>query len=328
MRIASFNVENLTDAPDSKVLLSERLGSLLPQLQRMDADIICLQEVNATKTSAHVRELSVLRNLMNGTSYENFHVAHTHLLNSEYPADKHNLVVLSRWPYANIKQYQNELVVAPLITSTTSKPGQTEPQSLVWDRPLLHVQVALPLEQKFRTNLLHIINLHLKAPLAAPIPGQKIGPFAWRTVSGWAEGYLHAAIKRSGQALEARLLIDRIFDQDAHALILLAGDFNAEEREVPLRLVTGNPEDTGNGQLSSRALVLLEHSVPELQRFTIIHRGRKQMLDHLLVSRSLFGAYRRIEIHNEMLDDELVAFTLINATTESYHAPIVADFDL
>ena len=67
--------------------------------------------------------------------------------------------------------------------------------------------------------------------------------------------------------------------------------------------------------------------MPESQRFSVIHRGRKMMLDHLLVSRRLLGHYRGIEIHNEALGDELVGATMVEATPESYHAPIVASFD-
>ena len=51
------------------------------------------------------------------------------------------------------------------------------------------------------------------------------------------------------------------------------------------------------------------------------------MLDHLLVSRQLLSRYRGIEIHNEALGDELVAYTLIDAAPDSYHAPIVARFE-
>ncbi len=170
--------------------------------------------------------------------------------------------------------------------------------------------------------------MHLRAPLAAFIPGQKTGPFNWKSVTGWAEGYFLAAVKRSGQALEARMLIDRLFDDDPAALIAVAGDFNAEEREVPLRIVAGDTEDTGSGHLAPRALVVLEHSLPEHQRFTVIHRGKRLMLDHLLVSRQLLARYRAIEVHNEALGDELVAYTLIDAAPDSYHAPIVARFEI
>jgi hypothetical protein len=36
------------------------------------------------------------------------------------------------------------------------------------------------------------------------VPGQKAEPFAWKTVSDWAEGFFAAAVKRAGQALELR----------------------------------------------------------------------------------------------------------------------------
>jgi hypothetical protein len=52
------------------------------------------------------------------------------------------------------------------------------------------------------------------------------------------------------------------------------------------------------------------------------------MLDHLLVSRQLLSYYRGIEAHNEALGDELIAYTLIDAAPDSYHAPIVATFDM
>ena len=209
------------------------------------------------------------------------------------------------------------------------------------------------------------MNLHLRAPLAAYIEGQKSQAFVWNSVGGWAEGYFLAAVKRAGQALEARLVIERIFDRDPAALIVVAGDFNAEEREVPLRLLASDVEDTGNGRLAQRTLALIgqcvldhlmvsralmasyraieihnemlgdelvaytliEHTLPNSQRFTVIHRGQRLMLDHLMVSRALMASYRAIEIHNEMLGDELVAYTLVDAAPDSYHAPVVATFE-
>ena len=41
MRIASFNIENLTDRPGADVPLAARLDILRPQLERLDADILC-----------------------------------------------------------------------------------------------------------------------------------------------------------------------------------------------------------------------------------------------------------------------------------------------
>ncbi len=111
-----------------------------------------------------------------------------------------------------------------------------------------------------------------------------------KTFRAGLEGYFLASIKQSGQALEARLATDRVFDADPVALI--------------------------------------EHSLPASRRFTVIHAGRRLMLDHMLVSRPLMAYFRELEVHNEMLGDELVAQTLAHPSPESYHAPIVAEFDI
>ena len=324
MRIASFNVENLTDSPKSDVPLSARIDILRPQLERLSADILCLQEVDATKVpKKRLREHRALRTLLESTPYQHFHLASSLDRKHGYPRKKHNLVTLSRWPIKRSAQYQCDLVRPPAYQCATSDPPEADLEPVTWDRPILHLEVELP-----GGRALHVLNMHLRAPLAARITGQKRGPFVWKSVSGWAEGYFLASIKRSGQALEARMLVDRLFDLDPKALIAVSGDFNSEEREVPLRIVTGHTEDTGNGRLSGRALVLLEHSLPEQRRFTVVHRGQKMMLDHLLVSRQLLSYYRGIEVHNEALGDELIAYTLIDAAPDSYHAPIVATFDM
>jgi exonuclease III len=50
------------------------------------------------------------------------------------------------------------------------------------------------------------------------------------------------------------------------------------------------------------------------------------LFDHILVSRSLLGLYREIEVHNETLGDEALAGRVIEGTPESHHAPLVATF--
>jgi endonuclease/exonuclease/phosphatase family metal-dependent hydrolase len=170
---------------------------------------------------------------------------------------------------------------------------------------------------------LHVVNLHLRAPLAAPVPGQKKDSHTWRSVSGWAEGFFLATVKRAGQALETRLFIERIFDDDPEALVAVCGDFNAEERQTPLRTIRGDPADTGNAALEARALVPLDRTLPASQRFSVVHGGHKEMLDHVLVSRALLDCYRHVEVHNEGLADELS-----DAGPASHHAPLVAEFAL
>lgn len=44
MRIATFNLENLDDIPAEEPSLQERIPILCPQLERLNPDILCLQE--------------------------------------------------------------------------------------------------------------------------------------------------------------------------------------------------------------------------------------------------------------------------------------------
>ena len=172
-----------------------------------------------------------------------------------------------------------------------------------------------------------MFNVHLRAPLAAAVPGQKAGPFAWKTVSGWAEGFFAASVKRAGQALELRLAIERVFDAEPDALIAVCGDFNAEDHDTALRLACAGEDDTGSGHLAGRVLTPVERTLPADRRFTVLHHGRPQMLDHILASRALFADFIGVEIHNEMLEGGLVAYSRIDRPPESLHAPIVAIFD-
>lgn len=323
LRIASFNLENISDSSSQNLASEERYGILRPQLERLNADVLCLQEIDGQRDGlSGERSLRLLDELLARTPYRDFHRASTVRSSGDAPRDRHNLVVLSHWPIEVHAQYANTIIQPPHYRFVTADPQQAQ-EPINWERPILHASIRLP-----TGSLLHVVNMHLKAPLASFIQGQKIGPFAWRTVSAWAEGYYVASIKRAGQALEARMLIDRIFDRQAEALIAVCGDFNAEEKEVPCRILLGDTDDTGNGQLTNRELIALENTLSEHRRFTVIHAGRKQMLDHILVSRPLLAHYQDLEVHNEALGDEVVAHALVEKTPESYHAPVVASFDI
>jgi len=326
LRIATFNMESLDDrAPHGECAsdhFADRIAVLRPQLQRLRADILCLQEVNAHAPTRHaMRELTALDGVLTGTGYEGFHRVVSMNRGGKRPSDRHNLVILSRFPIVEHRQVWHDLVDPPAYRPSTAEPRPEAAQLVEWDRPVLHAVIALP-----DGTRLHVVNLHLRAPRAAWLPGQKEGHGRWQSVAGWAEGFFLAAIKQAGQALEARLTVESIFDSEPGALMAVCGDFNSDDREAPVRMIRGDEEDTGNGHLAPRVLVPLERTLAESQRFSVIHHGHKVMLDHILVSRPLLGWYRGAEVHNEALGDELVSPATIWASPESYHAPVVAEF--
>ena len=74
-------------------------------------------------------------------------------------------------------------------------------------------------------------------------------------------------------------------------------------------------------------LVPIEHTIPAPARDTLYHQGHGEMIDHMLITRSLLAHYRGSEIHNEILHDESAAFAIDRKYPESDHAPVVATFD-
>jgi endonuclease/exonuclease/phosphatase family metal-dependent hydrolase len=311
MRVATFNLESL-DEP-----VAARAGLLRPALERLEADVLCLQEVNGQKIGGR-RVLAALDALLEGTVYAGFHRASTRI--GAGVADVHNLVTLSRFPIVEVDQILHDLLPPLRAMPQAAEPAAAAPVEIRFERPLLVSVLDLGGER------LTVVNVHLRAGLASAIQGGKLGPFAWKSVSAWAEGFFHSGIKRSGQALELRLLLDRIFAKEADPLVLVAGDFNAEDHETPLRLVVGSPEDTGNADLAPRGMVVLDRALEASRRFSVVHQGRPQMLDHLLASHRLLGRFRGIEVHNEALGDEAVAYGKGIGSGASYHAAVVAGF--
>jgi hypothetical protein len=136
-----------------------------------------------------------------------------------------------------------------------------------------------------------------------------------------AEGFFLSGLKRSGQALELRLALDALLDTDQHAAIAICANFNAEDHETPLKIVISAEEDTGNGLLANRSMVVLDRTLPEDRRFSVLRRGRPQM-----ISRSLYGRFLTIQAHNETLEDEVIGGARVQHSPSSFHAPVVAEF--
>jgi exonuclease III len=72
-------------------------------------------------------------------------------------------------------------------------------------------------------------------------------------------------------------------------------------------------------------LVPLSERVAEAHRFSVVHGGRKVLLDHILASPALAVACSSVVILNERMQDEVTAQDPILG---SLHAPVLASFNL
>jgi endonuclease/exonuclease/phosphatase family metal-dependent hydrolase len=306
-RLASFNTENLDVSPAAEPAFERRLAVLRPLLATLDADVICLQEVDAQRPAPHApRRFLALDRLLAGGPYDGFHRATSRRPGGGEPADVHNLAILSRWPIVETRQLHHD-IVAPW---DWTPPGAATAIRLLFDRPLLYARIAPP-----DGAPLHVLNLHLRAPRAVPLPETVA-----RAGAAFAEGQLLAAQKREAQALEARLFVERLFDAEQDALIVVCGDLNSEAYDAPARILRGAAEED---ETSPRALVALAERVAAAARYSVIHAGRRTLLDHILASRGLAARCETVEIVNDGLADEATAPDPILG---SLHAPIVATF--
>lgn len=318
IRVATFNLETLDERTEHGVTVDERAAALRPILNALRADILCLQEVNA-QDSTSARSFAALKTVLAGTAYEAYSLAHTGHADGR-PRDVHNIVTLSRLPLAKVRQVRHDLIAPPLVRECTAIPAPRDAGEVTWDRPILHTVIEV------NGSRLHVLNLHLRAPLPTVIRGQKESAFRWSSAAAWAEGFYISSIKRNGQALEARVVVDELFDADPNARILVCGDLNAGEHEVPLAILRATVEDTGNPALEARVLHDVAAKVPAERRFSVRHGGRVMLLDHLLASDSLSAHVGSVEILNRDLLDELAEAD--KPFPGSFHAPLVAEFDL
>jgi endonuclease/exonuclease/phosphatase family metal-dependent hydrolase len=321
-RLATFNVENLGAGAEHKPPLAERIRVLQPELLKLDFDVLCLQEVNA-EPGGGARSLEALDQLLAGTRFAAFHRAVTLSDSGRTLRDVHNLVILSRFPILEQQQIAHALVPPLQWRPLAALPPAPAASPVRFDRPLLYAKLDLG-----SARHLHVINLHLRAPLPAFIQGQKLGPWKWKSIPGFAEGLFLAELKRAGQALEARLFIERIFERETDPLIAVAGDFNAKSGDLTAAIIQAPAIETGNAELAARALTPVEASIPKARRFSVRHGGERLMLDHLMVSKALASGLTGVEVLNDDLADELVAYVLGQHPAAGCHAPLVASFDL
>ena len=327
LRIATFNLENLDEdvVKDGRVVppsFEDRAAVLRPALQRLRADILCLQEVHGQERPGQPRDLHTLRALIAPTRYAAYQIVSTRLTDGSQVYDKRNLVTLVH-PAIDVldaRQINGDVVGHPVYQRRIA--GDAEPRVQTWERPLQHVTLRLP-----GGLPLHILNVHFKSKLAVAHRPSMPTPYSWDSAAAWAEGYFLSSIRRVGAALEARAVIDGIFDTDPDAAIVILGDFNAEPDEVPVMALRGRVEETGNGALTGRVMIPLADNVPEPARFSLIHRGHGELIDHILASRRMVQAFSATEIHNEGLQDESVAFATDEKFPASDHAPVVSSFD-
>lgn len=306
LRLATFNLENLGIRPNEESHpLRERLPrhveSLRGTLQRLEADAVAVQEVI---------DPSLFEELAEGLGYP-------HAVLSERASSPLLLGVMSRYPLTSPQQ----AAASTHFSVSDPKTGFEIAVKGAFSRGVLHLQWDVP---SFGVDLYVV---HWKSKIPTRLGGGAVdGEGGWTSHGQVGEGRLLTEIKRVAQAVELRKEIDLRLRGSEESRLVVLGDFNDSLDSEALRIVRGDSKACGSPTLAPEELFPCELSVPEDLRFTQIYRGRREMLDHVLVSRNLIPHLVATTILNEDVAEAAEGPSVDPYSYASDHAPVVVTF--
>ncbi|MEZ4410630.1 MAG: endonuclease/exonuclease/phosphatase family protein [Polyangiales bacterium] len=295
----------------ARTLFQRKLEAVATVVARMDADVVAFQEIEG----AHV--LDALRDLL---------PQHGYLPAVAGVADARGIAcgVLSRFPITAVETHGAGELAFPSFAEGDPRPFTSRLSSR---RGVLEVDLTLP-----DGSALAVMVLHLKSARPIPKLDEAGDPIAEEGHYAAAEGAARSLVARMAEALFVRSRIDARLMRDSRAQLAVAGDFNDGPDSLVVRSIAGTVADPPRGRntdldavtaLESGVLHHCAKTIPQAARFTILHRGEAQQIDHVLVSRSLWRRFKTARALNEELRDSGVEG---REDVSSDHAALVAEF--
>jgi predicted extracellular nuclease len=301
VRLATFNLKDLFDprGPEEEPIVAAKCGHVAGALLAANADVVALQEVasNTLVEGLLARELAAC-----GYGRPLFG-----------PRDKRGigLALLSRLPVLESKVFSPYELGFPRFVDSDPEPFLNR---IPLRRGVLHITVdAGPL------GPVDVITVHFKSKLGAPMRNEAGEALHDLSAVGLAEASLRALVARSAEALHLRKLVDALLAIPGRNICAL-GDFNDTIGSLPLQIVMGI------GTLPEATLVSCLETLPAERRFSVLHRGARELIDQILVSAALAQHFRGAEIMNGALRDHGPHDPAAPLAADSDHALCLADF--
>ena len=141
-----------------------------------------------------------------------------------------------------------------------------------------------------RVGDVDVVSVHLKSKLLG-FPGGRFDP---RDEGERARYAVFAVHRRAAEAATVRAYADRLLDDlGRERLVVVAGDLNDEPQAATTQILLGPPgSEIGTGGFDApdagdgARLWNLAPLIPEDERWSRVYRGRRELIDHLLVSRA------------------------------------------
>jgi exonuclease III len=302
MKIATHNMEFLFEEGThthsgrewnyTKELVEARIDHFSKLFSEINADILLLQEI-ASK--------SVIERIVAKTSIDYSYFFAT--------PDQNGV--------GNVVLYKQKDTVCESIPAVTSLPvfieGDTDTiGSRIWSRrDFVHIEMT------WQGKKLHVVGVHIKATFLMPEKNTDGEAHPMKTQITAADGLIRSEVFRFSQAKKLRELVDTFFATDPNALVIVGGDYNAEENDAVYRIIRGVIND------ASDTLIEAGIKIEEEKRFSSLSTilGRKRLLDHFLISKSLEQHLVDVQILNKNISStKNVAPT--PTLVGSDHAPI------
>jgi endonuclease/exonuclease/phosphatase family metal-dependent hydrolase len=312
MIVATWNLENLFRpggeyGPTSQEVYEEKLAGLAQVIGDIGPDVLAVQEVGSSEA---------IQDLVGRLAGE-WHVAL-----SQFP-DRREIRVgfPSRLRFDDVQDVH--AFPSPLRPVQIDDGGAT---AAATNRGLLRVRVTS------RGRAIDLVTCHLKSKLLT-FPGDRFTP---RDEGERARFGAYALYQRAAEAVTVRSVGDRLLDGlGSERAVVVLGDLNDEPLAGTTQILLGPPgSEIGTDgferpdQGDPWRLWNLGPLIPEARRFTRIFRGRRELIDHVLVSHALVRRVARVDTTSQELPSITEFPWERRDARTSDHRPVFAELDL
>ncbi len=274
LSLVTWNLKDFFDPRDEeeRAHFAARLAHLGPRLRALDPDVIALEEVGSEAVVAALLDAAGLG------SHD------TRVLGSADARGIRNVITTRLPPLAS------EVLTATVLhfPKFHVADGDPFPGRIPLRRGVPHVRVRAP-----GIGPVDLLACHFKSQRAVELQGP-LGPIDDTSAAGRASGELRSLVWRSAEALFVRTECDRLLEGRADGQVMVVGDLNATPDAMPLRVLRGG----GAGEL-----VDLTRAVPAAERFSIVHEGEREQIDHALATAELAARVQSVRFANTELRD-------------------------
>ncbi|MET0915301.1 MAG: endonuclease/exonuclease/phosphatase family protein [Jiangellaceae bacterium] len=269
LRVATWNVENLflpgtDDGPSNEDVYTRKLAYLASVIIDVGADVMCLQEVGGEQP------LSDLVSALGGS------LPHTAIGQPDERGIR--VAVMSRVPITE-KYHWVDFPAGAL-------PGVPDPDgNVLTAMGRGAVETVLTLETGRR---LRVVTTHLKSKLLT-FPDDRRYPL---DENERARGAGYALLRRAAEAVAVRVELNTWMPREPDVPVVVAGDMNDEPQAVTTMLLAGPADADPNrpDRYDPYRIYNLADRLPPARAFSRIYRERRELIDHVFVSRELLLA--------------------------------------